>query len=277
MYHSSIRKATPHESASDSSAAPHTTEQEWERHRKHITALYQGSSLTLKEVKSTMEAGHGFVASERMFKARFKAWGIGKNMTVEQVRKLLQSIQEGHQLLVCRQSTPAGIALAVKLINGDVLDFEKLRRYFKRKSTGFRKLKLQDQGHNLQLVESWLGGCDLKAGHVATLEPRGQLTSQQTPRHSQAWSMSQRPMLSWSSEEGKSLKSRHPSKTTDQAYDISMEVLRGSSFPSCAPTICWNYVRPGCYDPLMPVITDPGHWATTCPFLPTTSFAIGRG
>ncbi|KAH8754748.1 Clr5 domain-containing protein, partial [Diaporthe sp. PMI_573] len=54
----------------------YATPEGWERHRDKIIELY--IKKTLKEVLEIMEHDHNFVATERMYKARFKDWGIIK-------------------------------------------------------------------------------------------------------------------------------------------------------------------------------------------------------
>ncbi|OHE99336.1 hypothetical protein CORC01_05377 [Colletotrichum orchidophilum] len=53
------------------------TPEQWERHRPLITKLY--ATKTLKHIKDELHKRHGFYATERMYKGRFKTWGIGKN------------------------------------------------------------------------------------------------------------------------------------------------------------------------------------------------------
>ncbi|KAI3550048.1 hypothetical protein CABS01_10492 [Colletotrichum abscissum] len=53
------------------------TAEQWEKHRPLITKLY--TTRTLKHIKDELYKRHGFYATERMYKGRFKTWGIGKN------------------------------------------------------------------------------------------------------------------------------------------------------------------------------------------------------
>ncbi|KAH8753254.1 Clr5 domain-containing protein, partial [Diaporthe sp. PMI_573] len=54
----------------------YATPEGWEQHRDKIIELYK--KKTLKEVLEIMEQEHNFVATERMYKARFKEWGVNK-------------------------------------------------------------------------------------------------------------------------------------------------------------------------------------------------------
>ncbi|KAH8743351.1 Clr5 domain-containing protein, partial [Diaporthe sp. PMI_573] len=54
----------------------YATPEGWERHRERITQMYM--EKTLKEVLEIMEQDHNFFATERMYKARLKEWGVTK-------------------------------------------------------------------------------------------------------------------------------------------------------------------------------------------------------
>lgn len=50
----------------------------WEDMKEHVLKLYLGEQRTLREVKTMMESQYGFKATVRMYKHRFRMWGISK-------------------------------------------------------------------------------------------------------------------------------------------------------------------------------------------------------
>jgi hypothetical protein len=64
----------------------YATPEGWKQHRERIIDLYEGK--TLREVLETIERDYKFVATERMYKARFKEWGINKNVTADYIASL---------------------------------------------------------------------------------------------------------------------------------------------------------------------------------------------
>ncbi|KAF6829606.1 hypothetical protein CMUS01_08094 [Colletotrichum musicola] len=56
---------------------PPPTTEEWERHRSLISEMY--ARRPLKTVRAHMKEAYGFHATDRMFKGRFKQWGVEKN------------------------------------------------------------------------------------------------------------------------------------------------------------------------------------------------------
>lgn len=73
--------------------------EEWAAFRKTIINLYKGQKQSLKEVRKIMLRDHCFHATERMFKQRLNAWGVGKNVTdpfvVNLYSKFLDAEKEG--------------------------------------------------------------------------------------------------------------------------------------------------------------------------------------
>ncbi|KAK8019092.1 Clr5 domain-containing protein [Apiospora arundinis] len=64
------------------------TESDWDRHRETITTLYWDENKTLKEVSRIMKEQHDFHATDRMFKMRFSAWGLQKNLKKQDLQKI---------------------------------------------------------------------------------------------------------------------------------------------------------------------------------------------
>ncbi|KAK7908790.1 hypothetical protein PG985_016093 [Apiospora marii] len=64
------------------------TDGDWNEHRETITRLYWDENKPLKEVSSIMREEHGFHATDRMFKMRFSAWGLQKNLKKLDLQKI---------------------------------------------------------------------------------------------------------------------------------------------------------------------------------------------
>ena len=128
--------ATTPSPTSDAAAAAaaarrkYAAEDDWKRHRETISTLYKQKRL--KDVMSFMEREHGFFATERMYKARFKEWGVGKNVTAVEVQHLMQKLEQG--------KTKNEVLAA-----SDRVDVSRIQRYVKRKPAGLRKLRQQQQ------------------------------------------------------------------------------------------------------------------------------------
>lgn len=96
----------------------------------------------LKDVIAVMETQHQFFATERMYKARFKEWGVDKNVTAAKVHKLMQRVEEEQQ----RRRSPSASGGRVRnervvLDVGEDLDVKRIQRYMKRKPVGLGKLR----------------------------------------------------------------------------------------------------------------------------------------
>ncbi|KAK8048202.1 hypothetical protein PG994_009932 [Apiospora phragmitis] len=63
-------------------------EADWSEHRETITRLYWDENKPLKEVSTIMKEEHGFHATDRMFKMRFSAWGLHKNLKKQDLQKI---------------------------------------------------------------------------------------------------------------------------------------------------------------------------------------------
>ncbi|KAL1858847.1 hypothetical protein Daus18300_009845 [Diaporthe australafricana] len=118
----------------------YATEGDWRRHKDKISSLYR--TKRLKDVIAVMEGQYQFFATERMYKARFKEWGLQKNVTATEVHKLMQKVEEEQQR---RRSPSASGGRAgderVVLDVGEDLDVRRIQKYMKRKPVGLGKLR----------------------------------------------------------------------------------------------------------------------------------------
>ncbi|KAI1743131.1 Clr5 domain-containing protein [Xylaria scruposa] len=66
----------------DSNLAPTPWAQaeDWDAHREIITELYVNQRRRMKDVMRTMAEDYGFHATRRMYKTRFRKWGVAKNI-----------------------------------------------------------------------------------------------------------------------------------------------------------------------------------------------------
>ncbi|KAH8673287.1 Clr5 domain-containing protein [Xylariales sp. PMI_506] len=64
------------------------TADQWERHKEKIIDLYWDQDKPLKEVLETMKREHSFNATMRMYKVRFKAWGVTKYLKAQDANHL---------------------------------------------------------------------------------------------------------------------------------------------------------------------------------------------
>lgn len=115
-------------------------EEDWVRHRHRITSLYK--TRTLQDVKAVMEKEHNFHASQRMYKARFKEWGVKKNVTAAEVHKLTQKVGklQQQQRAGPYQITSTGENERV-VINVGGQDVRRVQRYIKRRPKGLEGLR----------------------------------------------------------------------------------------------------------------------------------------
>ncbi|KAF4813695.1 hypothetical protein CGCSCA5_v008260 [Colletotrichum siamense] len=84
------------------------TAQQWEQHRSVIVDMY--SRRPLKAVRAHMRETYGFLATDRMFKGRFKTWGVEKN------RRHRRDAGDGGP--DSREQSPAGPSQQAPLPNG---------------------------------------------------------------------------------------------------------------------------------------------------------------
>ncbi|KAK7952739.1 Clr5 domain-containing protein [Apiospora aurea] len=67
---------------------PWAADADWTRHRETITRLWWDENKPLKEVSRMMKEEYGFHATDRMFKMRFSAWGLQKNLKKQDLQKI---------------------------------------------------------------------------------------------------------------------------------------------------------------------------------------------
>ncbi|KAK8086857.1 hypothetical protein PG994_001831 [Apiospora phragmitis] len=107
---------------STSIAAPRwASSDDWDVYRGTITHLYEVEDMTLEKVINSMLNKHGF--PRNMYKARFKRWGLQKNLRYEQVSQLLQQDQTDEP---APESTPQ------VLIEGRKVDPRRVKTYLRR-------------------------------------------------------------------------------------------------------------------------------------------------
>lgn len=121
-------------------------EKDWIQHRDRIAALYDGK--TLKAVMAIMERDHGFVATERMYKARFKEWGLKKNVTAAEVHNLMHVMEQAST-----QCLPEVGNVTTVLELGKDIDVKKIQKYMKRRPVGLKKL-FQDPKRPLDKIKA---------------------------------------------------------------------------------------------------------------------------
>ncbi|KAH8203326.1 hypothetical protein TruAng_002522 [Truncatella angustata] len=80
---------------------------EWEEHKGRITDLYWRDDMPLIEVASVMGTEHGFHATPKMYKARFKMWGLRKNLSQRKRSRVLNAASQpgcpAASLALCRR------------------------------------------------------------------------------------------------------------------------------------------------------------------------------
>ncbi|KAL4971083.1 ankyrin repeat-containing domain protein [Aspergillus stella-maris] len=60
-------------------SAPRIRNEVWEQHKEEISSLYLERKWTLDQVMAVMRDQHGFEASPNQYRAKLKAWKVGKN------------------------------------------------------------------------------------------------------------------------------------------------------------------------------------------------------
>lgn len=142
----------PHSPTTNPRRRRYATEDDWRSHKDRISSLYRNKRL--KDVIAVMEAQYHFFATERMYKARFKEWGLEKNVTAAKVHKLMQRVEEEQQ----RRRSPsisAGRAANERVVLdvGEDLDVKRIQRYMKRKPVGLGKLRPASKG-SLEVIKA---------------------------------------------------------------------------------------------------------------------------
>lgn len=142
----------PHDSTNSPHRKRYATEDDWRSHKDRISSLYR--TKRLKDVKTVMETQHQFFATERMYKARFKEWGLEKNVTAAKVHKLMQRVEEEQQR---RRSPSTSDGRAgnerVVLDVGEDLDVKRIQKYMKRKPVGLGKLRTSSK-RSLEVIKA---------------------------------------------------------------------------------------------------------------------------
>lgn len=130
----------PHSPTNNPRRRRYATEDDWRGQKDRISSLYL--TKRLKDVIAVMETQHQFFATERMYKARFKEWGLEKNVTAAKVHKLMQRVEEEQQRRIS-PSASGGRARNERVVLdvGEDLDVKRIQRYMKRKPVGLGKLR----------------------------------------------------------------------------------------------------------------------------------------
>ncbi|KAK1836417.1 hypothetical protein QBC39DRAFT_430022 [Podospora conica] len=119
-------------STSPESAGPHglptrarkwASEDDFARHRKTITELY--STTTLPDLIRTMEHDHGFFATPKMYKTRFRRWGLWKHNQAHTVVEIIR---------LKRERDAAHKPTTEILLNGRRVDLARVDAYLRRNS-----------------------------------------------------------------------------------------------------------------------------------------------
>lgn len=127
-------------------------EDDWRTHKDRISSLYQRKRL--KDVITVMETQHQFFATERMYKARFKEWGLEKNVTAAKVHQLMRKVEEAGRI----EGSPSrsggrGGNERIVLDVGEDLDVRRIQKYMKRRPVGLGKLPIASK-RSLEVIKS---------------------------------------------------------------------------------------------------------------------------
>ncbi|ROV92994.1 hypothetical protein VMCG_09023 [Cytospora schulzeri] len=163
-----------HQASHKSVKRRYASEDDWRRHRDKITSLYKIKRL--RDVMTIMENEHNLYATERMYKARFKDWGLHKNVTAAKVHKLMQKVEQEQKRRQYRRS-PSDDKGRVVLDIGDDLDVPRIQKYMKRRPKGLDNLR-KDPHRPLEVIKALSvdGGNGRGKVSIATvkLEEQGQ-------------------------------------------------------------------------------------------------------
>jgi hypothetical protein len=128
--------------------------------------------MTLKQLLETMEQDHNFVATERMYKARFKEWGVTKNITADYIASLPSVEQQDDpgqgQQQRCSNEHPPDLATT----NGHP-DVERIRKYIGRGAAGLNKLEAEERNRLLAVFGSPEVKVIRKNARRKALQPHG--------------------------------------------------------------------------------------------------------
>lgn len=210
---------------------------DWNRHRERIIMLYIAEKKTLKDVMAIMEEKYSFVATERMYKARFKVWGIGKNVTAAHVCKLLNELAQHQKRGLCIDDACETTELKV----GKDLDVKRIQTYMKRKPVGLKKLR-DDPNRPLDVIKALsVNNGKGRSGRGKVTIPAVKLEYHSTQPHVQIMSPSSDLGIPWSPREAKLIDEGLPDDMTrliqtvvDQEFN--MPYTLGDSPPPFSPT-----------------------------------------
>lgn len=205
--------------------------------------LYIAEKKTLKDVMAIMEDKYGFVATERMYKARFKVWGIGKNVTAAHVRKLLNDLAQHQKRGLCVGDACESTELNV----GKDVDVKRIQGYMKRKPVGLKKLR-DDPNRPLDIIKALsVNPGKGRSGRGKVTVPAIKLEYHPTQPQVQIMSPSVDLGIPWSPREAKMVEEGLPDEMTrliqtvvDQEFN--MPYTLGDSLPplSPAPSSPWQ-------------------------------------
>lgn len=123
--------------------------EKWTRHRETITTLFITEKKTLQDVMTIMKEKYNFKATARMYKTRFKVWGITKNVTASDVEKLLNRLEKHNKGGLC-----TGDACEMHELDiGKDIDVKRIQAYMKRNPVGLKKFR-DDPKRPLDLIKA---------------------------------------------------------------------------------------------------------------------------
>ncbi|KAB5585169.1 hypothetical protein GE09DRAFT_17784 [Coniochaeta sp. 2T2.1] len=120
---------SPTAAAAAAAARKWAAEDDWERHKATITTLYE--TMTLAELKDYMEVNHGLSATNKMYKTRFKRWGLWKYTRAADIPHILKAKTER-----VAEQQPTEVYL-----NGKRVDLDKVERYLRRRGSIRRQVE----------------------------------------------------------------------------------------------------------------------------------------
>ncbi|KAJ4394793.1 hypothetical protein N0V93_004013 [Gnomoniopsis smithogilvyi] len=245
---SSPRSTTSTTSGPTPRGGRYAKDDDWTRHRERITKLYITENKTLKDVMAIMEEKYDFVATERMYKARFKMWDVGKNVTAAAVHKLINKVEQHQKGGPCSAAARKTTEIDV----GEELDVKRIQKYMKRKPVGLKKLRA-DPKRPLDVIKALsVDTGKSRSGRAKISMPTLRLDYQQAQPQFQMMSSPPDLMMPWSPRESRIIEEGLPDEMTrliqiviDQEFNMSY-AFGGSALPlSPAPSSPWQSMHPG--------------------------------
>ncbi|KAF7539954.1 hypothetical protein G7054_g1745 [Neopestalotiopsis clavispora] len=83
--------------APSSGHARWATSADWAAHKETVIRLYWTEDRTLKEVMNIMATEYDFHGTVKMYKSRFKIWGLAKNIIKEDASRIIQAAWSGQR------------------------------------------------------------------------------------------------------------------------------------------------------------------------------------